>query len=118
MGIPIGELQLRVSSREFAEYWAYDQLEPFGPERDDLRAGVVASTIANVNRDPKRQRTPFTPDQFALKFEPPAGSDDADGEDLEDDESFEARRAEHHAKINALMLALGGQPANPKAPPA
>ncbi|MEW6223199.1 MAG: DUF4035 domain-containing protein [Chloroflexota bacterium] len=118
MGIPIGELQLRVSSREFAEYWAYDQLEPFGPERDDLRAGVVASTIANVNRDPKRQRTPFTPDQFTLRFEPfGAGSDESPDED-EDDESFEARRSAHHAKINALMLALGGHPADPKAPPA
>lgn len=29
---------------------AYDQLEPFGEERADERAGVVAALIANVNR--------------------------------------------------------------------
>ncbi len=29
---------------------AYYQVEPFGEERADLRAGIVASTLININR--------------------------------------------------------------------
>lgn len=42
---------------------AYEQLEPFGEYRDDLRAGIVASTIANVNS--KRR---YKPDDFMPQF--------------------------------------------------
>lgn len=48
---------------------AYAGLEPFGEERADLRAGIVASTVANAARDPKVQRDPFTPQEFMPKFE-------------------------------------------------
>ncbi len=37
-----------------------------GPHYDDLRAGTIASMIANVNRDTKVRREPFT----ALDFIP------------------------------------------------
>lgn len=42
-------------------------------ERLDFRAGVIAATIANVNRDPKRQRQAFEPRDFMprLHREPP-----------------------------------------------
>jgi flagellar basal body rod protein FlgC len=43
---------------------AFYQLEPFGEERDDLRSGIVASTIANANRNPKKRRRPFRPKEF------------------------------------------------------
>jgi len=32
---------------------------PWGVETEDLRTGIIASTIANVNRDPKKQKKPF-----------------------------------------------------------
>lgn len=32
---------------EYSEWIAYANLEPFGEERADLRAGIVASTVAN-----------------------------------------------------------------------
>lgn len=54
----------RMSSRELTEWMAYATLEPFGAERGDLRAGIVASTIANVNRDPKSRPEPFAPQDF------------------------------------------------------
>lgn len=41
------------------------EIDPWGEERADLRMGVVASTIANVNRDPKKSR-PFKPSDFLL----------------------------------------------------
>lgn len=37
------------------------QIEPFGAPYEDLRAGVVASVVANVNRDPKKRPEPFGP---------------------------------------------------------
>jgi len=53
-----------MSSREYAEWMAYYRLEPFGEERGDLRAGVVAATVANVNRDPKVRGEPYSPRDF------------------------------------------------------
>ncbi|HYF94418.1 MAG TPA: DUF4035 domain-containing protein [Symbiobacteriaceae bacterium] len=47
---------------------AYYRMEPWGTEVDDARAGIVASTIANANRDPKRQRRPFSIHDFMLKW--------------------------------------------------
>lgn len=51
-------------SRDVSEWMAYASIEPFGEERADMRAGIIASVIANVNRDPKRRSQPFTPQDF------------------------------------------------------
>ena len=40
------ELWLRMDAREFAQWKAYYQLEPFGAERDNLHAGIIASAIS------------------------------------------------------------------------
>ena len=56
-----------MTSAQFAEWLAYGRIEPFGEERADLRAGIVASTIANANRG-KTQKS-FTPEQFMPSFE-------------------------------------------------
>jgi hypothetical protein len=58
-----------MSSTQFAEWAAYYQLEPWGPERGDLRAGIVASVIANTHRDAKRKIEPFTPQDFMPNFD-------------------------------------------------
>lgn len=60
----VDELLRRISSRELTEWMIYYRLEPFGQDVDWLRAGVIASTIANVNRDPKKQPRPFEPADF------------------------------------------------------
>jgi hypothetical protein len=57
-----------MSSREFSEWMAFHDLEPFGEERADLRAGIVASTVANANRDPKKKRKAYKPEDFMPKF--------------------------------------------------
>lgn len=44
----VAELQERMTSAEFAEWVALYSIEPFGDDRADLRAGVVASTMANL----------------------------------------------------------------------
>lgn len=56
--------QREVDSAEFAEWMAYSMHEPFGPEREDQRAGVVAALIANVNRDSKRRSEPYDVEDF------------------------------------------------------
>lgn len=31
-----------------SEWWEYDQIEPFGEERGDLRIGILCSLVANA----------------------------------------------------------------------
>lgn len=50
---------------------AFYGLEPWGTGADDLRAGVVAATIANVNRDPAKT-DPFHAEDFVPQREPRA----------------------------------------------
>ena len=47
------------------EWMAYFSIEPFGEERGDLRAGVVASTFANVMCSGSQK---FQPQDFLLEF--------------------------------------------------
>lgn len=63
----------RIPSRILSEWMAYYSLEPFGQERDNMHAGLVASAVYNVNRDPKRQRKPFQPADFMLEFDSAGG---------------------------------------------
>ncbi len=60
----VDELLNRISSRELTEWMAFYQLEPWGTETEDWRAGLISSTIANANRDQKRRRKPYEPQDF------------------------------------------------------
>jgi len=54
-----------MSSAEFTEWQAFERLEgPLGPERWDWRFAMIASTVANTNRDPKKRRQEYRPDEF------------------------------------------------------
>jgi hypothetical protein len=78
-----------MSARTFAEWQAYCSIEPFGPQADYWRAGVIASMIANVNR--KKNQQPFTPEDFmpkSLRDEPIEGSASMRAEILK--QNFEA----------------------------
>lgn len=54
-----------MSASEYLEWQEYYSLEPFGEERADLRAGIIASTIYNVNRGKNRA---LKPEDFMPKF--------------------------------------------------
>jgi hypothetical protein len=58
-----------ISSAQYSEWMAFYRLEPYGEERADLRAGIIASTIANANRG-KNQKV-FKPSDFIARFDPP-----------------------------------------------
>ncbi|MDR6447485.1 hypothetical protein J2794_003601 [Paraburkholderia terricola] len=57
----VARCQAEVSSAEFADWLAYHQIEPFGSQMDDLRAGAVAAAIYNVNRNTEKRPQPFGP---------------------------------------------------------
>jgi hypothetical protein len=59
LGMSVARAQTEVSSAEFGEWVAFFSLEPFGDRMADLRAGVIASTFANVNRG--KDTPPFKP---------------------------------------------------------
>lgn len=54
------------------EWLALYRIDPWGEWRADLRMGIHASVLANVNRDPKRKPQPYTADDFMPKFTTPA----------------------------------------------
>lgn len=54
-----------MSARTFAEWQAYSAIEPFGPQAEFFRAGIIAAMIANVNR--KKNQPPYKPEDFMPK---------------------------------------------------
>jgi len=57
----VARCQMEVSSAEFTDWLSYHQIEPFGSQMDDLRAGAVTAAIYNTNRDTKKRPEPFGP---------------------------------------------------------
>lgn len=45
-----------ITPEQFSEWLAYDQIQPFGPERDDLRMGISTSALMNLQLDKKSKR--------------------------------------------------------------
>lgn len=45
-----------ISSREYAEWQAFYNIEPFGSMVEDIRAANIACTVANFLRDPKSRQ--------------------------------------------------------------
>lgn len=61
----MAELRITIGARELDRWLLYYEEEPWGATRDNLHAAIVASVIANVNRDPKKGRE-FTPADFMI----------------------------------------------------
>lgn len=70
----VWQLLANTTSAELVEWMVFYQQEPFGVERGDLQAGIVAATIANVNRDAKKQKKPYQAQDFLPRFEGGAGA--------------------------------------------
>lgn len=84
----------QMPARLFAEWQAYFQVEPWGEERADLRAGIVAATVANPWR--KEGSEPFKPEDFMPKF----------GRQEEEPEDW-------RTMLEALRMLTGGLSAEP-----
>lgn len=96
----MAELLSRISSRELSEWMAYYDLEPFGEERADLRAGIIASVTANANRDAKKGKA-YRPQDFMPDFEKASEKRQV---------WAQGRPAEHLlAKVRSLNALFGGK---------
>ena len=84
------EAMARCDSLEFAEWCAFYMLDPWGGERGDLQAGVIASTIAQVNAAKGKR---FKPADFMPKFGPPRKALSADQIDRKLTTIFSALKA-------------------------
>jgi hypothetical protein len=91
----LGELD----SRELTAWMAYEMVEPFGERRANLHAGIVAATVANVNRD-KHARA-YQPTDFMLEF-------GRERKPVDDAANMEAMRAQM-ALIAQVQNAIAGE---------
>jgi hypothetical protein len=64
----VDDLLSNMSSREFSEWMAYYSIEPFGEDRIDIAAGLIASTLANIHRDPKQRQKPYSVEEFCADY--------------------------------------------------
>ncbi len=60
----MGQLLETISSAELTEWLAYDQIEPFGPQREDLRTGLICSAVVNHSMSPPK--SPVRASDFML----------------------------------------------------
>jgi hypothetical protein len=69
LGKTVDQLLSEISSEELSEWMAYYQLEPFGDERADWRSGMMAATMANLQRS--KNRAPYKPEDFMPQYDRP-----------------------------------------------
>ena len=62
----VRDAQRRIDSREFSEWMAFSQIDPFGEWRADARAGIIASTVANAH---STRGKAFTAADFMMEFD-------------------------------------------------
>jgi hypothetical protein len=65
----VDALLARLSAREFNEWAAFYEKDPWGDQRADVRAGIIASTLANIHRD--KHAKAFLPQDFMWFAERP-----------------------------------------------
>jgi hypothetical protein len=76
----VAELLDRMSSREFSEWMAYYELEPWGEERADLRQAMTTSAVHNSIQAQTKHPKWTTPEQFmpfSEKAQTPTAEDGA-----------------------------------------
>ena len=66
MGMTVGELLARASSKELTQWMIFYQLEPFGTQANFLGHAITASTVANANRGKNQQA--YEAEDFMPKF--------------------------------------------------
>ena len=60
----VRELQARVSSREFAEWVAFWEQEPFGERVLQVQLATLCALVANAFRDTKARPAAYTAEDF------------------------------------------------------
>jgi hypothetical protein len=61
----------QIDARQFAEWRAYDILEPIGNVRLDWNSAQICQVLANVNRDAKETPEAYETGEFVLRWGDP-----------------------------------------------
>lgn len=103
MGIPVGELQQRMTSWEFSHWVALYQMDPWGEERADLRNAMVCATLANIHRGKGSKRV--TIGDYMPRF----------GEDVKESTETMLAKARHMMRSAGVRFidAKTGKPCRP-----
>lgn len=64
---------MQIPREEMTEWIAFWQLEPFGSSFEEYRAALVASVLAEVNRNHKKRGRPFSPSEFMTDWDKATG---------------------------------------------
>jgi len=67
----VARAKREMSAREFTEWQAFAELEPFGDWRGDVRIAMLMSLLANINRDRKAHPKAFSASDFMPEFDKP-----------------------------------------------
>lgn len=86
-----------MSSAEFSAWLAYNRVEPFGPDRDDLRAQIPAWLLHSVHADKSHR---LTLGQFREEFWPDWRTTPEEKKEKERNKMLE--------KMRGIAAALGG----------
>lgn len=68
VGCTVEELRDRISERELIAWQVYWTIEPPLADRIEIAIGILASLMANINRDAKRRAEPFEPRDFMVDW--------------------------------------------------
>lgn len=88
------ELAQTMTHYELMEWSRLEGIEPWGERRLDLLAGIIAATIANVNRGPNR--APYQPKDFMPQFDAPPKRDQTPDEIWSALDRFDAQYKRKH----------------------
>jgi hypothetical protein len=67
LGRTISEIDNEMSSAEFSDWIQFYSMHPFGSERDNLHAAIIATLIGNANRG--KGARPLEIDDFMIMSE-------------------------------------------------
>lgn len=65
LGMMVCELDERMPASEFTHWMALWRMDPWGTQRDNMHAGILASILANVHR--KKNAKAYTVDDFMFR---------------------------------------------------
>lgn len=71
LGRTVEELGRTMTAAEFSDWQRYAAAEPFGEQRADLRAGIVAAAVANYAGKMRREGLPPAVPTDFMPFQPP-----------------------------------------------
>lgn len=57
-----------MTAKQFIGWENYSIIDPFDEQRADYRAAQIVAMLAEVNRNHKKRKNPYTIDEFLLQF--------------------------------------------------